>query len=337
MAGPIHCSNGSAAPTGSSSFSIDRCRALPGTPSTITAAIPTSFPAIITKLSGMSVLEYAKAKLFGPLGINDVSWQHDPQGISNGYGLYLQPRDMAKVGYLYLRNGSWEGKQLLPPAWIDKVSHATVNMTPLETGLRYSNLFWAFPDKQVYMAVGYHRQVIMIFPDLDIVAVTTARGSFQLGELADFISSSVKSDTALPADAASANLLANKIRDVSTEKPTEVGATPEIAAIISGKMYRFPPNPINVKSLSLILTDPQPHYDIEAYARDATKAGSRFAGPIGLDGLYRKGEPTHHGFGERLEGVPRVNAVKGIWQDDHTFVIDRLVLGLGQPPERWTL
>jgi hypothetical protein len=49
--------------------------------------------------------------------------------------------------------------------------------------------------------------------------------------LADFISSSVKSDTALPADAASANLLANKICDVSTEKPTEVGATPEIAAI----------------------------------------------------------------------------------------------------------
>ena len=244
---------------------------------------------------------------------------------------------MAKIGYLYLRNGAWEGKQLLPSVWIDKVSHATVNMTPLETGLRYSNLFWAFPDKQVYMAVGYHRQVIMIFPDLDIEAVTTARGSFQLGELADFISSSVKSDTALPTDAASANLLANKIRDVSTEKPTEVGATPEMAAIISGKMYRFPPNPINVKSLSLILTDPQPHYDMEAYARDTTKADSRFAGPIGLDGLYRKGEPTHHGFGERLEGVPRVNAVKGIWQDDHTFVIDRLVLGLGQPPERWTL
>jgi CubicO group peptidase (beta-lactamase class C family) len=67
--------------------------------------------AVITKITGMSVLEYAKAKLFGPLGINDVSWQHDPQGISNGgYGLYLQPRDMAKVGYLYLRDGSWEGK-----------------------------------------------------------------------------------------------------------------------------------------------------------------------------------------------------------------------------------
>jgi hypothetical protein len=65
-----------------------------------------------------------------------------------------------------------------------------------------------------------------------------------------------------------------------------------MAAMISGKIYRFPPNPINVKSLSLILTDPQPHYDMEAYAGDATKAGSRFAGPIGLDGLYRKGAAT---------------------------------------------
>jgi hypothetical protein len=42
-------------------------------------------------------------------------------------------------------------------------------------------------------------------------------------------------------------------------------------------------------------------------------------------------------FGGPLEGVPRVNAVKGAWQDDHTFVIDRLVLGLGAPPKRWTL
>jgi CubicO group peptidase (beta-lactamase class C family) len=77
----------------------------------------------------MSALEYAKAKLFGPLGITDVSWQHDPQGISiGGYGLSLQPRDMAKIGYLYLRNGVWEGMQLLPTAWIDKVRWATVDM-----------------------------------------------------------------------------------------------------------------------------------------------------------------------------------------------------------------
>jgi CubicO group peptidase (beta-lactamase class C family) len=177
------------------------------------------FSAIITKLAGMSALEYAKAKLFSPLEITDVYWRHDPQGISiGGYGLYLQPRDMAKIGYLYLHNGAWEGKQLLPPAWIDKVSHAAVDMRL--GGLRYSNLFWALPDKHVYMAVGHNGQTIMIFPDLDVVVVTTGRAGFKLGELAEYISNSVKSDTPVPPDETSAKLLADKIVDVSTEKPT---------------------------------------------------------------------------------------------------------------------
>jgi hypothetical protein len=96
---------------------------------------------------------------------------------------------------------------------------------------------------------------------------------------------------------------------------------------IAPEPYRFARNELNLKSLSLILTDPQPHYDVEMYARDATKSGPRFTGPIGLDGLYRKGEPTDRG----------VNAVKAAWQDDHTFLIDRLVLGQWEPPERWTL
>jgi CubicO group peptidase (beta-lactamase class C family) len=318
-------------------FILDRpMSSAPGNAFNYNSGNPQLLSAIIAKLTGMSALDYAKAKLFGPLGINDVFWRHDPQGISvGGYGLYLQPRDIAKIGYLYVRNGVWEGEQLLPLTWIDKVSHTTISVPG--SVLRYSNLFWAFPKKQVYMAVGYHSQVIMVFPDLDVVAVTTGRGYWPLSELVDYISSSVKSDTALPADAVSAKLLANKILDVSTEKPTAVGPTPKMAAIISGKVYKFARNELNLKSLSLILTDPQPHYDMEIYARDATKSGPRFSGPIGLDGLYRKGEPTHHGFDERFEGVPRVNAVKGTWQDDHRFVIDRLVLGLGLPAVRSTL
>ena len=80
-----------------------------------------------------------------------------------------------------------------------------------------------------------------------------------------------------------------------------------------------------------------PLYDMETYGRDTTKSGPRFTDPIGLDGLYRKGELTDYGFDGRIGGFPRVNAVKGTWQDDHTFVIDRLILGQGRPAERWTL
>jgi CubicO group peptidase (beta-lactamase class C family) len=296
--------------------------------------------AIITKLSGMTALEYAQAKLFGPLGIDHVFWRSDPQGISvGGYDLFLEPRDMAKIGYLYLRNGMWEGKQLLPSAWIDKVNHATIDMhSAREPGLRYSNLFWALPDKHVYMSVGYHRQVIMVFPTLDMVAVTTARDNYSFSEFADLVSTSVKSDTAGPTNHASAKLLAEKIFEVSNEKPYKSRPIPSTAALVSGKVYRFEPNGMNLKSLSLILTGPQPHYEIELYPRDASEFEPKVSGPIGLGGVYRKGELTYHGLDDRrFDGSPRVNALRGAWQDNQTFVIDWLALGLGWPLEQWKL
>jgi CubicO group peptidase (beta-lactamase class C family) len=72
--------------------------------------------AILTRLTGRSAADYAQAKLFGPLGISVSNWRQDPQGLSSGgFGLALLPRDMAKIGYLYLRGGRWEDKTLLPP------------------------------------------------------------------------------------------------------------------------------------------------------------------------------------------------------------------------------
>ncbi|HEX6564287.1 MAG TPA: serine hydrolase [Chthoniobacterales bacterium] len=200
-------------------FILDRpMSSAPGDTFNYNSGNPHLLSAILTKLTGMSALEYAKGKLFGPLGISDVFWSFDPQGISiGGWGLYLKPRDMAKVGYLYLHNGVWEGKQLLPPEWVNKVSHPTVE-THLK-GFWYSNFFWVLPDKHVYMALGRYGQVIMIFPDLAVVAVTTGHKGYLPSEFADAVFGSVKSDTAIPADAAGEKLLANKILDVSTEKP----------------------------------------------------------------------------------------------------------------------
>ena len=294
--------------------------------------------AILTKLTGTTAFDYAKAKLFGPLGIEDVYWRQDPQGNScGGYGLYLESRDMAKIGHLYLRDGVWEGKQLIPQAWIDQITHATVDMPDTwEPGLRYSNFFWALPDKHVYMAVGFHRQVIMVFPDLDIVAVTTARGNYSLSEFADLVTAAVRSDTELAGNPAGAKLLANKLLAASTQKSTEVGPASSLSAAISGKVYKFPPNGLRIKSLSLFLADAWPHYDLETYPRGAT-ASLKFSGPIGFDGHYQNGELVYHGFSDRFEGSPRVTAAKGTWQGENTLLIRRLELGQGEPAERWTL
>ena len=176
--------------------------------------------AIITKLTGISASDYAQAKLFGPLGIDVSYWGHDPQGVTTGgNGLSLLPRDMAKIGYLYLRNGEWEDKRLLPAVWINTISHATVNTNLSgEPDMRYSNFFWALPNKHVYMAVGYRCQLIMVFPELDIVAVTTAREFCPLSKLVDQISSAVKSDGALPPDPTGDDLLTAKIREISARR-----------------------------------------------------------------------------------------------------------------------
>jgi CubicO group peptidase (beta-lactamase class C family) len=279
--------------------------------------------AIITKLSGMTARDYAVAKLFGPLGIAPPFWRHDTQGLSTGGGgLSLHPRDMAKLGYLYLHDGAWEDQQLLPQGWVERVSHATVDMhASFDPDLHYSNFFWVMPGRHVYMSVGYHCQVVMVLPDRDMVAVMTARNFCPFGKMADMISGAVKSETALPPNPAGSALLADEIRDISTEKPSAVGATSDIASVISGKTYQFPGNALNVKSLSLNLTGSNPHYDLEIY-----QPPLRFSGPIGLDGLYRKGEPTPLG----------VSAVRGAWSNPNTFAIDFQYLGSGEQ-RKWTL
>jgi CubicO group peptidase (beta-lactamase class C family) len=174
--------------------------------------------ALITRLTGKPAEDFARDRLFGPLGITAYVWPQDPMGLSlGGWGLALKPQDMAKIGYLYLRHGRWGDQQLLPPQWIETISHATLNVNlPGERELRYANQFWARPDKHVFMTSGYRCQVIMVLPDLDMVAVTTGREPCPLGTLADAISATVRSATALPAAPEAAASLASAIREIST-------------------------------------------------------------------------------------------------------------------------
>jgi CubicO group peptidase (beta-lactamase class C family) len=284
--------------------------------------------ALITKLTGKRAADYANDRLFGPLGIAPPFWRRDPQGVSTGgFGLALKPRDMAKIGYLYLRKGKWGDKELLQPEWIEAVSHATVDMNAkFDPGLRYSNLFWALPDRHVFMSVGYHCQVIMVLPDPDIVAVMTARNFCPFRKLADDISAAVKSDSALPSAPEAAASLARAISDIATEKSTEVGTMPEIASAISGKTYRFSPSALDLKSLTLFLTEANPHVEWEAYRPDPASGVAQRQTPIGLDGVYRKGAPTPFGF----------PALKGAWLDGQTFVVDLQYVGRGEE-RKWIL
>jgi CubicO group peptidase (beta-lactamase class C family) len=180
--------------------------------------------AIIQKLSGQSAGDYANAKLFAPLGIAPPFWRSAPQGLTmGGCCLMLLPRDMARIGYLYLHGGKWADQQLLPPSYVDAVNHATINMhSSFDPGLRYSQLFWAFPDKHVVMAEGDHCHLIMLLPDLDVVTVTTARDYCSFRQFADQVARAVQSDSALPPNPEAADRLTRELNEVAKEKPIAV-------------------------------------------------------------------------------------------------------------------
>jgi CubicO group peptidase (beta-lactamase class C family) len=128
--------------------------------------------AILEQTTGMDPREYAQTRLFEPLGISNLIWESDRSGLSlGGWGLYLTPRDMAKLGYLYLHNGQWDGQQIVPESW---VLAATTSDWQSPTGLDYGYQWWIFPELNMYAAQGMAGQKIYVLPDLDMVVVFTA-------------------------------------------------------------------------------------------------------------------------------------------------------------------
>jgi CubicO group peptidase (beta-lactamase class C family) len=289
--------------------------------------------AILTKLTGKNAFDYAKEKLFGPLGIDDVTWRHDPQGISAGAaGLYMLPRDMAKFGYLYLRDGAWDGGQIVPSSWIEGVRQASVDMRESWTkNLRYGSQFWVIPARDTFMSVGYDRQLIVVMPKLDIVVATTASARFPplggtpsrprygLEMLVGHVAAAVKAEGPVTTDAAATAALSKSLADAVRETPSPVGSPPpELAKTISGKVWRFPDNPMNIKSITYDLDGPDPSYSYELRRPPPGVTAARFGGPIGFDGHYRVG-------GRMLYGP---SASRGAWQaDGKTLVFETQTLG----------
>lgn len=77
--------------------------------------------AIVQKVTGMTLLDYLKLKLFTPMNITEVAWEVSPEGYNTGgWGLHIQSESLAKFGLLLLNHGVWEGKQLLPASWVEQ-------------------------------------------------------------------------------------------------------------------------------------------------------------------------------------------------------------------------
>jgi CubicO group peptidase (beta-lactamase class C family) len=92
-----------------------------------------------------------------------------------GFDLQLRPLDMAKFGYLFLNNGTWDGEQVLSSNWANE---STTTVTTLSSQRGYAYQWWTMPDLGVYYTAGLYGQYIFVSPEDDLVAVFTSGYGF---------------------------------------------------------------------------------------------------------------------------------------------------------------
>lgn len=215
--------------------------------------------AIVQKVTGQTVLEYLKPRLFAPLGITGMDWETDLKGVATGgWGLRLKTEDMAKFAQLFLQKGRWNGKQILPMGWAEEASTVKIIQHPnlpqakkdssdWEQGYCYQ--MWRCRNN-AYRGDGAFGQYIIVMPDQDAVLAVTAETSDMQGEINlvwKYLLPAMRQGK-LPANTAGNAQLQKTLNDLSL--PPLAKSTGTAAENINGKIYTLPPNKFNFKSIA---------------------------------------------------------------------------------------
>lgn len=261
--------------------------------------------AVLQEATGMTALEFAQQNLFGPLGIQDAIWDIDPQGYNRGWGdLYLTPESAAKIGYLWLHQGNWDGQQIVPRAWVlDSVRRHSARVDH-DSG--YGNGWWI--NMSHYFAAGRGGQEIRVIPALNTVIVTTG-GMFEMPEIEDLlIPILLRSSRRRLAHPEGEAVLQATLSDLQPKVTIPVvSSSPEIAKLVSGKTYECENNPAGLQSMRIDFSN------AKAAMLYQKSFGQDMIWEIGLDGRYR----------QTADG----DAVLGYWEDDSTFHLEIFDIG----------
>lgn len=165
----------------SRSFAVD-----PGSDFRYNGGLTQVIAAVIERATGTSLEDYAQTRLFEPLGITDVEWVGDLAGMpAAASGLRMRARDLAKFGSLYLHDGRWNGRQVIPTDWVQRSTRRQFRFRP-RTGadasgqFGYGYFWWysCYPTPQGLVeartAVGNGQQRIFVLPGLDMVVTIFA-------------------------------------------------------------------------------------------------------------------------------------------------------------------
>ncbi len=263
---------------------------------------------ILQQATGVTTLDFARQYLFEPLGFGEVMWPKDPQGYYDGWAdVSLQPNDMAKLGFLFLHQGQWDGHQIVSQRWVEEATKVQV-ATPEGDEDPYGYGWWIETDVKGASARGRGGQYIFALPEWDMIVVTTG-GGFAMDEIGEaLLATIIDFEKPLPANPEGvARLEAAVDAVVLPPEPTPVAPLPDVARLISRKTYVFGPNPTRLESVAF-------EFDGSSEATVFIRAGGRPLGStqVGLDGAYR--------FFPGPDGRPE--AFRGGWIDAQTFFLE---------------
>ncbi|PYP76908.1 MAG: serine hydrolase [Gemmatimonadetes bacterium] len=272
--------------------------------------------AIVQRVTGQTVLDYLQPRLFEPLGIERPTWVQSPEGINAGaYGLSVRTEDIARLGQLYLQKGQWNGKQLIPAAWVDaatslQTSNGSSPRSDWDQGYGYQ--FWQ--SRHGYRGDGAFGQYMLILPQYDaVVAITSGVRDMQsvMNLVWDKLLPEMQG-TPLPENTVAQRALTTKLAGL-TMRTSPGSPTSPLASTISGRWYALGENARGIRAVSLDLTSKTPALVVRTASQETRT-------PLGLGTWMRNRAGFANGI-ERMLSVPEQPqvAASGAWTADSVF------------------
>lgn len=272
--------------------------------------------AIVQKKTGKTVLEYLTPRLFEPLGIQNPTWESCPKGINTGgWGLSVKTEDIARFGQLYLQKGQWNGKQIVPAAWVEEatskqIANGTGDTSDWSQGYGYQ--FWRCRHG-AYRGDGAFGQYCVIFPEQEaVLAITSGVRDMQavLNAVWEHLLPGMR-PTEAPSDKSDA--LRQKVSKLAVPLPEGKSDSPN-AKRVNNKTYRLETNPEKWESA---------HFAFSSNRATITLRGEGSERKIASDsGKWQESAVPAPSDTPRLGAPPAgKTAARGAWTADDTFTI----------------
>ncbi|RFC48397.1 MAG: CubicO group peptidase, beta-lactamase class C family [Verrucomicrobia bacterium] len=288
----------------------------PGTQFLYNSAATYMCSAIVQRLTGQTVLEYLRPRLFEPLGIRGMRWETCPRGINTGgWGLSIQTEGLAKFGLLFLQKGKWNGAQILPEAWVDEATRFHIQQPGGDKPDRakadndwlqgYGYQFWRCRNGG-FRGDGAFGQFTIVLPREEAVIVMTSENKNMQAQL-DLVWRHL-----LPA-------FSTKPRPAvfpAFRTPLPEGGTATPPALAAKRTYRLDPNDLGIESISFEFTADRCRFTADAESIPCgfgTWLRSEASVPAAPPRLISGGRPP---------GTPKSKiAAAAAWAEDRTLTM----------------